>query len=178
MTFESRHWAYTPGFIPSKVFDYLLPEARKFCTRGQGSRLSCVFSKSRAIYNCPRYPWKASLIVKTIKGLVEQKTRATYDYCLLHIYENGGACINWHNDSEALESNIASVSLGTPRKFRIRRIGQKRGWEEEFLLGSGDLFFMKGPCDHTKGFQKIYQHCVPKELKIKTPRVSLTFRQF
>jgi uncharacterized protein YneR len=41
----------------------------------------------------------------------------------------------------------------------------------EFVLKNNSCFVMK------KGFQTKYKHSVPKQLKVKKPRLNLTFRQ-
>ena len=83
------------------------------------------------------------------------------------------------NDSEALNSTVASVSLGAERKFRIKTQGRKKGWDEEFKLGSGTLLVMHGPNkdNNYTGFQSVYYHTVPVEKKVKGIRINLTFRQ-
>lgn len=119
-------------------------------------------------------------ILEKIKGKIERKFDISFDYVLVHIYEDGNDSINYHNDDEALDSTIASVSFGAARKFRFRRLSQTKGFEKEFRLVSGDLVMMWGPgkCGDEKGCQRVYKHSVPKELKVKFPRINLTFRQF
>ena len=96
----------------------------------------------------------------------------TYDYVLVHIYYSGKGSIAYHNDSEAMNSSIASVSFGSTRKFRFRKIGKTKGWDHEFRLGSGDLFMMY------KGCQSKYMHSVPIERSVKSQRINLTFRKY
>ncbi len=94
------------------------------------------------------------------------------------MYRNGLDTIGWHNDKEALNTPVVSISLGATRKFRFRKIKDKEGkinkvgYEKELLLKSGDCLFMKDSC------QKIYKHCVPTEKTVKAPRINLTFRKF
>ena len=60
------------------------------------------------------------MILNFIKKSVEDYTKTTFDYCLIHIYRDGHDNIGWHNDKEAMSSDknemmdsvIASVSLG------------------------------------------------------------------
>jgi alkylated DNA repair dioxygenase AlkB len=68
-------------------------------------------------------------------------------------------------------SHVASISFGATRKFQIRHSISKKKIGEYFL-DTGSLFWMK------PGFQEIYQHQVPKEIKINKPRINLTFRRF
>jgi len=80
--------------------------------------------------------------------------------------------ISWHNDKEALNTPVASISLGATRLFRFRDIKETKGWEYELNLKSGDLVYMKEGC------QRKYKHAVPVQKKVKDPRINLTFRQF
>ncbi len=80
--------------------------------------------------------------------------------------------INYHRDREGLSSQIVSVSLGASRLFRFRKMGQKKGFEEEFLLRGGDVVVMEPSC------QRTHLHGVPEQKRVKEPRINLTFRKF
>ena len=153
--------------------------------KSKRKRKSCVFDNIQPkvkIYNdIPNYNWKdAPDIIKEICKLIEQYTKEKYDYVLVHIYPSGNASINWHSDSEAIDSSIASVSLGATRKFRFKKIGRKEGWDSELYLNNGDLVWMHGPDPITDRLscQRVYLHTVPVEKKVKGPRINLTFRQY
>jgi alkylated DNA repair dioxygenase AlkB len=62
---------------------------------------------------------------------------------------------------------VATVSLGAPRTFHIRRKGggPSRAWS----LGGGDLLVMGGAC------QRAYEHSVPK-VASAAPRIALIYR--
>jgi alkylated DNA repair dioxygenase AlkB len=62
---------------------------------------------------------------------------------------------------------FASVSLGAPRRFLVRRTGGGRSLA--LSLGSGDLLVMGGSC------QRTYQHAVPKVARAE-PRLVVMFR--
>ena len=111
---------------------------------------------------------------------MEQQSKKTYDYVLVHIYDTGDAGISYHRDNEALNSSISSVSLGATRKFRFKKIGRKKGWDSELYLHDGDLVIMHGPdpISGRKSCQNIYLHSVPVEKKVKEPRINLTFREY
>ena len=176
--------------IPSFVFEPLLEIIDNYCNKGTSTkRVSCVFdgihqtdSNEFDVYDrLPGYKWSdAPSILPEICKLVEQYTNEMYDYVLVHIYPDGNAGINWHNDSEALNSSIASLSLGATRKFRLKKIGRKEGWDTEIHLHDGDLIWMHGPDPSTGRLscQNIYYHTVPVEKKVKEPRINLTFRQY
>ena len=192
ITLKSEYWTYKPKFIPSYVFepfyeimqDYFNPRINK-------KRISCFFDgihspnqndeHETGYGSIPGYRWKdAPPILIEICKLAEQYTNEKYDYVLVHLYTSGEASINWHNDSEALRSSIASISLGATRKFRLKTIGRKTGWDSEFHLNNGDLIWMHGPNQTTSGLscQQIYLHTIPVEKTVKNPRINLTFRQY
>ena len=110
--------------------------------------------------------------IQTIRTIIELNTKKIFDYVLVHLYENGDASISWHNDKEAMNTTICSVSFGQARKFRFKKIGRKSGYDYQYILGDGDLVVME------KGCQREYLHCVPKEKGAKDPRINLTFRQY
>jgi len=170
-------WSYHPKFVADpkgELHDALRAELEPL-TVPHYSRRSCLFSlKGNITYNSgiPPRRWDESPLIMLLKKLVETYCGREVDYCLAHIYTDGSATIGWHNDSEALKSDVLSLSFGAPRKFRFRKIGTTKGWEHEQVLGNGDLFHMH------RGCQEVYEHCVPVETKIKGSRINLTFRFF
>lgn len=147
----------------------------------ESKRTSCLFSvvpdlNADAESNLFEYStlrtfsWSSCGIVEAIKILLESKLQTHFDYCLAHYYP-AGAGISWHNDKEALYTDVVSVSFGATRKFRFRKIGQTKGWIKEFRLKSGDIFHM------LQGCQSELEHCVPVEKRVKEPRINLTFRK-
>lgn len=188
ITLHTEYWTYKPRLIPSFVFEPLLTIMTEYCDLkdDERKRKSCVFfdihsdsnSNISYGYKIPSYDWKdAPSILHELCKIVENYTKEKYDYVLVHIYPSGEAAIAYHFDSEALNSSIASVSLGATRKFRFRKIGRTTGWDTELLLHDGDLVWMHGPNNGRVSCQKVYQHSVPVEKKVKNPRINLTFRQ-
>lgn len=194
-----EYWTHKKGFIPPYVFEPFLEIMKEYFPFSSKNRISCYFDgihkndnndndnddkrdELREFYfNTSRYDWKdASDVLVEIAKLVEQYTNQKYDYVLVHLYKDGNGAIAWHNDTEAMNSQVASVSLGATRKFRLRKIGRTRGWNAEFNLGNGDLFIMHGPNSKTgrKSCQELFEHTVPAQKRIKTPRINLTFRQY
>jgi len=190
LTLQSDYWTYKPKLIPSFVFEPMLEIMTEYCKTGvNGKRYSSVFfdihgSKQKSEFGygrVPTYNWEdGPSILHEICKIVENFTKEKYDYVLVHIYPSGSAGINWHNDKEAMNSSISSVSLGATRKFRMKKIGRKKGWDREFYLGDGDLIWMHGPNPQTNRIscQQIYYHTVPVEKTVKNPRINLTFRQY
>lgn len=85
-------------------------------------------------------------------------------------YRDGNDSVAWHGDTVARKlpnALVATLSLGGPRRFLIRRSGG--GKSLAFSLGAGDLVVMGGTC------QRTFQHSVPK-VKQAAPRISVMFR--
>ena len=113
--------------------------------------------------------WTAELL--TLKSTVERITGSKFNSCLLNLYHDGNEGMAWHSDDEkslGTNSTIASVSFGAERKFCFKH--KRRQETISIVLESGSLLVMK---DAT---QTNWLHSLPKSKKIKTPRISLTFR--
>jgi alkylated DNA repair dioxygenase AlkB len=86
-------------------------------------------------------------------------------------YRDGADSVAWHGDTTARDMEeptlVATVSLGAPRRFLLRRRGGGRSIA--FALGRGDLFVMGGTC------QRTWQHAVPKVARA-LPRLAVMFR--
>ncbi|MFD0964219.1 alpha-ketoglutarate-dependent dioxygenase AlkB family protein [Pseudofulvibacter geojedonensis] len=114
-------------------------------------------------------PWTKELI--ELKELVEQKTKETYNSCLLNLYHDGSEGMAWHSDGEKdlkKYGAIASLSFGAERKFSFKHKITKE--KINLLLTHGSLLVMK---DET---QTHWLHRLPPTKKINTPRINLTFR--
>lgn len=114
--------------------------------------------------------WTPELI--QIKNLIESLTGATYNACLLNLYHTGEEGMGWHSDDEKeiiLNSSIASLSIGSERKFAFKHKASKE--TISIMLENGSLLEMKG------AIQKNWWHSLPKTKKVGTPRINLTFRQ-
>ena len=109
----------------------------------------------------------------TLRELIQQQTRTRFNSCLLNLYHDGSEGMSWHSDDEPeLKPNgtIASLSLGSPRKFAFRH--KKTRQIISVVLEPGSLLVMKGST------QRYWQHCLRTSKKITEPRINLTFRQF
>ena len=114
--------------------------------------------------------WTPKLL--EIKQLIETITQSTYNACLLNLYHNGLESMGWHSDDEkeiVANSSIASLSLGTERKFSFKHKQTKQ--TVSLLLENGSLLEMKG------SIQQNWWHALPKTTKVHAPRINLTFRQ-
>ncbi|TGK81588.1 alpha-ketoglutarate-dependent dioxygenase AlkB [Leptospira noumeaensis] len=116
-------------------------------------------------------PWSPALL--ELKTKVELASKEKFNSCLLNLYHDGSEGMAWHSDDETSlrpNSTIASVSLGAERIFRYKH--KKTGEQVELQLEHGSLLLMKDV------IQRFWLHSLPKAMKIKRPRINLTFRQF
>lgn len=114
-------------------------------------------------------PWSPPLI--EIKTKIEKITSAQFNACLLNLYHSGQEAMGWHSDDEKELGNdplIASLSLGTARKFSFRHKTTKEKVSLELV--DGQLLLMKGET------QKYWSHSLHRSAKIHEPRINLTFR--
>jgi len=113
--------------------------------------------------------WTKELL--ELKQLTEKITGHTFNSCLLNLYHTGEEGMAWHSDDEKAlgkHTAIASLSFGAERKFSLKHKLTKE--THSILLESGSLLVMKGST------QTHWLHSLPKSMRIKTPRVNLTFR--
>jgi len=138
-------------------------------------RLSCWIGDAEASY---RYsgaafvpqPWPPCLA--DLRARLQQALGAPFNSVLVNRYRDGRDSMGWHSDDEpelGPTPTIASVSLGVPRRFVLRRRAAPLQ-KLEYRLGHGDLLVMRGQC------QRDYQHALPKALRVSGERINLTFR--
>lgn len=121
----------------------------------------------------PPAPWTPAL--QELRRQVEQATGARFNSVLLNLYRTGQDSMGWHADDEpelGPAPNIASVSLGTVRNFRLkpRDPGRTPHAPVSLPLASGSLLLMRGPT------QQYWLHALPKTARTQEPRLNLTFR--
>jgi len=110
-------------------------------------------------------------LVPAIAAALSQRYDRSFDAVGAALYRDGSDSVAWHGDRippEIVEPVVAIVSLGSPRKLRLRST-PRRGDTRTFTLLPGDLFVMGGTT------QRTWQHSVPK-VKSAGPRLSLQFR--
>jgi alkylated DNA repair dioxygenase AlkB len=116
-------------------------------------------------------PWTPEL--RQLRELTEKITGLPFNSCLLNLYHDGTEGMGWHSDDEktlGINPAIASVSLGSPRKFSLKH---KSGSERiSVMLENGSLLLMKDETQHH------WLHSLPKSGKVTLPRINLTFRYF
>lgn len=89
-----------------------------------------------------------------------------------NLYRDGSDSVAWHGDRigrERGETVVATVSLGSPRRFLLRPTAGGRP-SLRLTPGAGDLLVMGGTC------QRTWQHAVPK-CSHAGPRISVMFRE-
>ena len=100
-------------------------------------------------------PWTESLL--KLKDLVENATQTKFNSCLLNYYPTGEDGMGWHSDNEkelGLNPSIASLSLGSDRKFSFKHVKTKE--KLDLHLVNGSLLLMVGEIQH------YWKHCLPK----------------
>ncbi|HYP02917.1 MAG TPA: alpha-ketoglutarate-dependent dioxygenase AlkB [Cyanobium sp.] len=118
-------------------------------------------------------PWSPR--VQELRLKVEEAVGCRFNSLLLNLYRDGSDKLDWHADDEREldpASPIVSLSLGAARTFRLRPRDPERipCASLTFELGHGDLLVMDPPT------QEHWLHQVPRRLRVKTPRLNLTFR--
>lgn len=116
--------------------------------------------------------WTPELL--ELKHSVERETGLEFNAVLLNLYRNGNDSVSWHSDKEHLigqNPNIASVTFGQTRPFRLRHKIKKAVPQLEIPLHHGTLLLMHGTTN------TYWEHHIPKSAKAMLPRINLTFRQ-
>ena len=164
---DNKKYDFIPGLFNkysyNKVLEELYPHLRE-----NHSRLSCCLSDTgeEGVYsNFNNIKW--TTLVKSIKEKIEEMLNLKFIYCAVQYYKDGDSCIVWHNDKEAMYTEVVSVSFGEARIFGIRKDKEVK----KLLLNHGDCLIMK------VGFQSEYEHSILKEKGVKGSRLSLTFRR-
>lgn len=127
----------------------------------------CDYLYSKSVLLKP-LPWTDALA--KLRDRITATTGYSFRIVIGNQYRSGQDSIGWHNDSEAsmgLNPAIASISLGSVRKFQIKPIGGK---PTDFWLEHGSLLVMLPSCQST------HLHQVPKTNKVVSTRINLTFR--
>lgn len=113
--------------------------------------------------------WPA--LLDRLRAEVQDRAGEFFDSCFANFYRHGNDSISWHaDDSDWIGPVIASVTLGSARRFRMRSKSRTQP-RAEYDLGHGDLLIMRAGC------QDAWEHCVPKSKRSRGQRLNLTFRQ-
>lgn len=178
---------YTPGLFSEYDLDELVREIRPqqytwsmYGKSGNRMRLERWYHDDPSrLYGfgggAPMVPTPFTGTMRELRIAVEIHTGHEFDSCFANLYRNERDSIDWHADDEAwIGPVIASVSFGSPRRFRMRHKVRTPGRKHpqcEYRLGHGDLLVMGAGC------QDVWEHCVPRQAAAVGPRLNLTFRQ-
>ncbi|XP_027001526.2 DNA oxidative demethylase ALKBH2 isoform X1 [Tachysurus fulvidraco] len=115
-----------------------------------------------------------------IRDTVTNATGHTFNFVLINRYKDGQDHIGEHRDDEReLDPScpIAAVSLGATRDFLFRHRDARKEPKKlpietvKLELAHGSLLLMNSPTN------TYWYHSLPVRKKVKTPRISLTFRR-
>jgi alkylated DNA repair dioxygenase AlkB len=116
-------------------------------------------------------PWIEPL--SSVRLKIEKETGHLFNSALLNLYRDGNDSMGWHRDNEkALGPNpvIASLSLGAPRVFKLRKYSDK-SLPFSLELQHGSLLLMHGESQHH------WEHSIPKTKAALGQRINITFRK-
>ena len=120
------------------------------------------------------HPDQWNELLLEIKKYVEQYIKFQFNSVLLNEYPNGKVGMGWHSDDErelGIDPIIASLSFGANRDFIFKHKTDKNVDNIKIHLKSGSLLLMLGSTQHH------WKHSLPKRLKVREPRINLTFRK-
>jgi alkylated DNA repair dioxygenase AlkB len=165
---ESDHY-YDILLNQTKWYEYEMPMYDKIVT---APRMVSWYGDSNRPSRESNPDWPLELI--TIRQRVELETQIKFNAVLLNLYRNGNDGVAWHSDKTASTNknmNIASVTFGETRLFRLRHKFLKDIPQIEIPLHHGTFLLMAG---NTNSY---WEHQVPKTAREVLPRINLTFRQ-
>jgi alkylated DNA repair dioxygenase AlkB len=116
-------------------------------------------------------PWTA--VLSGLRERIETVLKLPFNSVLLNYYRDGNDSVAWHSDDErelGPDPQIASLSLGAPRKFELKHRSEARHGKLSLMLGDGSLLLMGS------GLQQNWLHQLPKTPGLQSPRLNLTFR--
>ena len=120
------------------------------------------------------HPDQWNELLLEIKKYVEQYMNFQFNSVLLNEYPNGKVGMGWHSDDErelGVDPIIASLSFGANRDFIFKHKTDKNLEKIKIHLKNGSLLLMLGSTQHH------WKHSLPKRLKVREPRINLTFRK-
>ena len=112
-------------------------------------------------------------LLASMRDRLQQRLSLPFNSVLLNYYRDGQDSVAWHSDDEpalGADPNIASLSLGTSRRFELKHKQRRELKKLSIELGDGSLLLMGS------GLQRHWSHQVPKESGVTGARLNLTFR--
>lgn len=160
---------YTTLLHQTQWHEYEMPMYDKVVT---APRMVSWYGDADRMELNPKQKWSKELL--TIRKQVERETKLKFNAVLLNLYRNGNDGVGWHSDktvSSNKNMNIASVTFGETRMFRLRHKFMKNLPQIEIPLHHGTFLLMSGATNSH------WEHQVPKTTRKILPRINLTFRQ-
>jgi alkylated DNA repair dioxygenase AlkB len=185
---EGAWVAHRPGWLPRSDAAGLFEKLRDSLPWSQGRvrvwnaehlqpRLTAWHGDPACVYDYSGLrlepaPWTPEL--GELRSRLEAGLGCAFNSVLANLYRDGQDCVGWHADAEPCfgrdEVIVASLSLGSPRRFLLRHRATQE--TREWSLGEGDLLVMGGAT------QRHWRHSVPRTSRSVGPRINLTFRRF
>lgn len=179
--------SHYPGFLRDaerqSIFDQLRDTTpweqhvvRLFGRSHPAPRLSAWYGDPDATYTysglqLSPQPWTP--LLNQLRQRVSTLTSKPFNSALLNYYRDGADGMGWHSDDEpelGRDPCIASLSLGSERRFLLRHKTQSNLPTSQYLLGDGNLLIMQGKTQH------YWKHQIPKTRRPVGPRINITFR--
>lgn len=179
---------YYENFLDDDIANQLLGTLKKMEWPNKFKRHSKSYGNKGLVYNVdlpdysnnrkrikiarPVISWQDFLTNDLID--IKEKIKKLYNddinSCVIQYYINGKIGISPHSDREMLMgTSIYGLSLGATRKLTMLRYNQ----EPFYLpLEHNSLYILRPPTN------TYWKHCIPKQVKIKESRFSLTFRNY
>jgi len=146
-----------------KMLGKTMPVPRLECIYGDNG---CDYLYSNSVLLKPLF-WTEELA--QLRDKITMLTGYKFNIVIGNQYRSGQDSIGWHADNEKSMGSspaIASISLGSVRKFQIK---PRDGKPTDFWLEHGSMLFMHPGCQST------HLHQLPKT-KVVGMRINLTFR--
>lgn len=160
---------YTSLLNETSWHEYEMPMYDKVVT---APRMVSWYGETSRPERKPNLNWSPQLL--DIRERVENETQLKFNAVLLNLYRNGNDGVGWHSDKTSSvnkDMNIASVTFGDTRMFRLRHKFMKHLPQIEIPLYHGSFLLMAGSTN------TYWEHQVPKTTRNVLPRINLTFRQ-
>lgn len=116
-------------------------------------------------------PWTA--LLTKLRDDLQQRLALPFNSVLLNLYRDGRDSVAWHSDDEPAlgpDPHIASLSLGSSRRFEFKHKTRKELQMASMELENGSLLLMGS------GVQRNWLHRIPKQAFPLGERINLTFR--
>ncbi len=172
---DEHSWVdYCPGWLEGsdEVFEQLTAQARwqqrtvpMYDKHVLEPRLTAGWSTDASDADTPP-------VLTDMAGALSRRYEVGFDRIWVNLYRGGADSVAWHGDRNRFVMTrplVATVSLGSRRRFLLRRRGSTTA-THRLEPGHGDLVVMGGRC------QSEWEHTVPKTTQPVGPRMSVTIR--